>query len=215
MNVPAASSATTDRSTFDLRRLATGLLGASLYAGFALEHVTWFVRTGRPVGVGLAVTELLAAALFIGRRAAWRSSDRLGDWIVAFGGSFGALAARPGGAPWSAGDAVGLALQGVGLFVVFLSLARLGRSFGLVAAEREVVTGGPYRVVRHPLYAAYVLVQAGYLAQSPRAWNVVVFALVWTCQAARIRAEERFLARSSEYVEYARRTRFRVVPGVW
>ena len=196
-------------------RAAAGLAGAALWCGFAAEHIAWFVRTGRPVGLGLGATELLAAGLFLGRRSAEDTSARARDWAVAFGGAFGALAARPGGAHAAVTDVAGMALQGAGLLVVFLALARLGRSFGLVAARRDLVTSGPYRIVRHPLYAAYVLVQAGYLLQSPRAWNAGVFAFVWACQVARVRAEERLLAAHPAYADYMRRTPFRLVPGIW
>ena len=196
-------------------RFASTVLGTVLWSGFAAEHIAWFARTGRPVGLGLGVTELLAAGLFLARRAAERTSERPWDWAVAFGGAFGALAARPGGAHSGATDAAGIALQAAGLIVVFLSLAKLGRSFGLVAASRELITAGPYRVVRHPLYAAYVVVQAGYLLQSPRPWNVFVFALVWGCQVARIHAEERLLVESETYRRYMHRTTFRLLPGIW
>jgi protein-S-isoprenylcysteine O-methyltransferase Ste14 len=175
----------------------------------------WFLTTGRVVGAGLALTELLAAALFLVRRDASRSTERPTDWAVAFVGTFGALAARPSGMHAGLGDALGLSLQAGGVVVILLGLSALGRSFGLVAAQRDLVTRGPYRVVRHPLYAAYTLVQAGYLVQSFRLWNVAVFAAVWICQLARIRAEERFLSPMPEYRRYAEQTRFKLVPGVW
>ena len=206
---------TTPARTGAAARFAAGALGAALWCGFAAEHVAWFVRTGEPVGIGLGLTELFAAGLFLARRPAERTSERPVDWAVAFGGAFGALAARPGGGHRLATDVAGTLLQAGGLVVVLLSLARLGRSFGLVAASRDLVVDGPYRVVRHPLYAAYVVVQAGYLIQSPRSWNVGVFLIVWACQVARIRAEERLLEAEPSYSLYRRRTRFRLVPGLW
>jgi hypothetical protein len=42
-----------------------------------------------------------------------------------------------------------------GLLVLAATL-RLGRSFGIVATNRGIQTGGLYRIVRHPIYAAYV-----------------------------------------------------------
>ena len=164
---------------------------------------------------GVAVTELLVAVLFLTRKPAERHSERAADWVVAFVGAFGALAARPGGAHSAAGDVAGLTMQLGGLMIVALGLGTLRRSFGLVAAQRDLVTGGPYRFVRHPLYAAYVVLQVGYLLQSLRLWNVAVFAITWACQVARIHAEERILRADDDYVRYAERTRFRLVPGLW
>ena len=110
---------------------------------------------------------------------------------------------------------MGLSLQGIGLVFIVVTLVALGRSFGIVAANRGVVTSGPYRIVRHPLYLAYVVEQVGYLLQSVRVWNFVLFALVWACQVARIRAEERVLSADPAYERFMRSTRHRVVPGVW
>jgi len=198
-----------------LRGFGTGILGALLWSVFAVEHVRVFLHTGRVVGVGLALIELFAAALFIVRRPPERSSERPVDWAVALVGTFGALTLRPGGAHSPAGDVVGLVLQGAGVLIVLAGLGALGRSFGLVAAQRDLVTSGPYRVVRHPLYAAYTILQVGYLVQSFRLWNVVVLGAVWACQVARVSAEERLLREDADYARYTQHTRFKLVPGVW
>ena len=109
----------------------------------------------------------------------------------------------------------GLALQLVGLAVCIVSLAVLGRSFGFVAADRGVKTRGPYAVVRHPIYASYLLIQSGYLLQSVSVRNVLVLALASGCNIGRALAEERLLARSPGYRAYQRKVRWRLIPGLW
>ena len=76
------------------------------------------------------------------------------------------LLARPGGdgLPRVLCEVVQLS----GLLVAFLSLATLGRSFGIVAANRGVKTRGPYRFVRHPTYMGYLICYLGYVAENPR-----------------------------------------------
>ena len=96
-----------------------------------------------------------------------------------------------------------------------MSLLALGRSFGFVAADRGLVTPGPYAGVRHPVYASYLLIQSGYLLQSISLRNAVVMVLASGCNAGRALMEERLLARSPAYGAYRRRVRWRLVPGLW
>jgi protein-S-isoprenylcysteine O-methyltransferase Ste14 len=140
---------------------------------------------------------------------------RFGDWLLAFGGTFSPVLLRPDGAHPQWGLSTGLALQLVGVLLALWSLATLGRSFGFAAADRGLVSRGPYAVVRHPVYAAYVLLLAGYLFQSISLRNALVALLVIGCDVGRIRAEERVLAQNPAYPAYRLRVRWRMLPGVW
>ncbi len=95
------------------------------------------------------------------------------------------------------------------------ALGFLGRSFGVVPAFRGVQTGGPYAWVRHPVYAAYLLGNLGYLLESPTAWNLGVIALQTLGQVVRMDHEERVLSEDHAYVEYRQRVRWRLVPGLY
>jgi protein-S-isoprenylcysteine O-methyltransferase Ste14 len=65
-------------------------------------------------------------------------------------------------------------LQQVGVAIVVTCILTLGRSFGFAAADRGVVTRGAYAVVRHPMYASYLLLESGYLLQSLSVRNAAV-----------------------------------------
>jgi protein-S-isoprenylcysteine O-methyltransferase Ste14 len=91
----------------------------------------------------------------------------------------------------------------------------LNRSFGLVAAQREIKTSGLYRVVRHPLYASYVVIFLAYVAANTTAGNVILLAVTLACLAGRILREESHLAADPMYQGYMRRVRYRVVPLVF
>ena len=50
----------------------------------------------------------------------------------------------------------------------------LGRSFGLMPANRGIVSTGLYRVVRHPIYLGYLITHVGFFAADPTTWNAVI-----------------------------------------
>jgi protein-S-isoprenylcysteine O-methyltransferase Ste14 len=149
------------------------------------------------------------------RRPARTVTRRWGDWLLAFGGTFGGVLFRPVGAHVNWGIDTGLGLQVVGLGICVVSFLALGRSFGFAAADRGLVRRGPYAVVRHPIYASYLLLQSGYLLQSLAVWNVLVMVFVTSCNIGRIRAEDRLLATNEEYASYRSQVRWRLLPGLW
>jgi protein-S-isoprenylcysteine O-methyltransferase Ste14 len=152
---------------------------------------------------------------FLVRRPPSAVSRDPGSWLLAFGGTFAAVLFRAAGAHPHWGVVAGLGLQLAGLAVCVMSLFALGRSFGFVAADRGLVARGPYAVVRHPVYASYLLIQSGYLLQSISLRNVLVMVLASGCNVGRALAEERLLARTPAYRAYRHRVRRRLIPGLW
>jgi len=120
---------------------------------------------------------------------------------------------------WSPGNvalpAVGLVLVALAACLSFVSLLTMGRLFGVRPALRGLVTSGPYRLVRHPIYLSYVLGDIGYNLQE---WNFVTLLLVlvgWMSLLYRIYAEERVLSQHAEWPAYVSLVRYRVLPGLW
>jgi protein-S-isoprenylcysteine O-methyltransferase Ste14 len=96
-----------------------------------------------------------------------------------------------------------------------ISLCRLGRSFAFFPSIRRLVSGGPYRLIRHPAYAGELLMLLACGASTLRiahAWPVLAAIPVL---AMRIISEEKVLLTSPAYRDYAKRVRWRLVPGVW
>ncbi len=124
----------------------------------------------------------------------------------------------PGGRVWPVVAGIALIAAGVGLRA--WSIATLGRFFQYqiqVQAGHRVVTGGPYRYVRHPSYSGIALVLAGIaLATGDVLSAAAVAVLGGAGLAVRIRTEERQLtdALGPEYERFAAQ-RKRLVPGVW
>jgi protein-S-isoprenylcysteine O-methyltransferase Ste14 len=85
-----------------------------------------------------------------------------------------------------------------------------------LAADQRVISTGPYAIVRHPMYAAALLMLLGIPIALGSWWGVLVViallpALIW-----RLLDEERFLGRSLPgYVAYRERVRYRLLPRIW
>ncbi len=118
----------------------------------------------------------------------------------------------PGYVAW---PTAGLALVMLAAGLSLVSLLAMGRHFGVRPALRGLVTSGPYRVVRHPMYLSYVLGDIGYNLQE---WNSVTLLLVlvgWASLVYRIQAEERVLSQHPEWSAYVALVRYRFFPCLW
>jgi protein-S-isoprenylcysteine O-methyltransferase Ste14 len=110
----------------------------------------------------------------------------------------------------------GVALQLAGTLWQFASKLVLGRSFGLLPAQRGLVTAGPYRVVRHPIYLGYLVGHIGFLLVNWSWRNAAVLLLLYAAQVLRMHREEVVLAAGSdEYRRYQQQVRWRLVPFVY
>jgi protein-S-isoprenylcysteine O-methyltransferase Ste14 len=196
-------------------RVLVNLLGAASAAWFARASFVYYTHTHRLIGGLFLIEQAWFLAIFLLRRPARSVSLHLGSWLLAAGGTFGGLLLRPTGYHPLWGVRAGLVLQVGGLLLAIVALVALGRSFGFVAADRGLVTRGPYAVVRHPVYAGYLLIQGGYVLQAMSWRNVAVLLFATACNIGRMVAEERLLCASAPYDSYRRRVRWRLIPGVW
>jgi protein-S-isoprenylcysteine O-methyltransferase Ste14 len=105
--------------------------------------------------------------------------------------------------------AVGLLICVLGLAVAFWGILYLGRSFGIFVEVRRITLSGPYRRMRHPMYAGYIGMLAGLALAN---FSVAYFILVPIhigLLLYRARLEETRLAEhSAKYREYTKRTGF-------
>lgn len=109
----------------------------------------------------------------------------------------------------------GVALELCG--VAFSQVARLymGRSFGILPGNRGITSKGPFRLVRHPIYAGWFLLTVGYLASYPSWANGLITMATLPFMIWRIRLEEDLLEADPEYRTYRQAVTFRLVPGVY
>ena len=152
-----------------------------------------------------------------------RPQPKLRDYSVASSVAVGIAYAYPYAQViylrWSPGQvtwpAAGLVMVTLAAGLSLVSLLAMGRFFGVRPALRGLVTRGPYKFVRHPMYLSYVLADIGYNLQE---WNFVTLLLVligWASLIYRIRAEERVLSQHAEWPAYVALVRYRLLPGLW
>ena len=164
----------------------------------------------------LAVQELSIVVLVLTRRRAHVTvAGDSSPAVLAWCGTILPLLLRPSAVPPVLLGVFGSMIQLVGGLLVLAATLRLGRSFGIVAANRGIQTGGLYCVIRHPIYAAYVLAFGGFVLAHPTIMNGVVLVGWLSVQVLRIRAEERLLMQDRHYTVYAAQVRYRLVPGWW
>jgi protein-S-isoprenylcysteine O-methyltransferase Ste14 len=115
---------------------------------------------------------------------------------------------------------LGAALIGAGMVLVWETFR--ANTFATtqvrVQAERAqtVVDSGPYRYVRHPMYAGMVLFVIGTPLMLQSLWGLAATVVLFVMLALRIRGEEQVLKQDlAGYTEYMTRTPWRIVPGIW
>ena len=157
---------------------------------------------------------IIIAFLLFPRKAA-PISMKPADHAVAVAGTLLPLLVTPGAAAPLVNPAFCAVLMLAGIAIHLGAKLSLRRSFGILPADRGIKAGGLYRLVRHPMYLGYFLVQLGLLLSGPGLWNIAVIALCWVCILLRIAAEERVLALNAEYRAFQERTRYRLLPGLY
>ena len=158
----------------------------------------------------LALAYFTMLVVLFAVRLPQRGTDhRLAVIFVAFSGTFAAIGASflPGGTRREGLVLFADVLATAGLAYSVWGLAYLRRSFSIIPEARRLVTGGPYRLSRHPVYLGEVATAVGVNLATAGWLSGVAIAYFIACELMRIRWEERILALSfpSEYPEYARR----------
>ena len=196
-------------------RLAVDLGERVFVVLLAIPFLAAFVEAipRRPHLILLLLSEGLAVALILLRKRG-DVCVRAVPVLTAFVATALPLMIRPGGIaliPPLASTVMMMA----GLCVSIAAKIYLNRSFGLVAANRGIKVGGPYRIVRHPMYLGYFINQFGFLSACLSLTNLGIYLVTWACQLVRVHEEEIVLQQDSSYRQFAGRVTAKLLPGVY
>ncbi|MEE8451752.1 MAG: methyltransferase [Thermoguttaceae bacterium] len=163
----------------------------------------------------LLSSEGLVVLLVLIRRTASDVSRRPTDWLLAFSATTAPLLVQPTMGQALLPQSIGVSIMLAGMVIQVHAKLVLGRSMGLVAANRGLKLEGPYRYLRHPMYAGYLLTHVGFLMMNPTGWNLAVYSLCYALQIPRLLAEERLLCRDPRYAKHIASVRYRLFPGLF
>lgn len=115
---------------------------------------------------------------------------------------------------------LGAALIGAGLVLVWETFRANTFATTQVRVQTEraqtVVDTGPYRYIRHPMYAGMVLFTLGTPLMLGSLWGLAATVVLFALLALRTLGEEQVLKQDlAGYGDYMARTPWRIVPGVW
>ena len=203
------------RGRRDLADLVGKAAIVALFTMMAVRLGIDFLETGRLTGLLLVASEALVVVLTLFRRDALEVDRSVRARVLTAIALAGPPLVRPAHVEPFASELFTVGVSAIGLLIVIGGKMSLGRSFGLMPANRGIVCSGLYRVVRHPIYLGYLITHAAYLAANPTMWNFLVLATADLGLMARAVCEEGTLARDPEYVAYQSRVRWRVLPGLF
>jgi protein-S-isoprenylcysteine O-methyltransferase Ste14 len=201
-------------------KIKTATIVAIAETAFLAAMLTWqAVRLAPairhdPSYLALLTSDALPLALVLVRRPAQAITQSAADWFTAYAGALAPILLTPGGHALLDPRFCG-GLMVMGLLINFYGKVCLARSFGLVAANRGVRLSGPYRVVRHPIYAGNAVTQIGFLLGNPTIFNLALCLAGLALQVIRLQAEEKLLGQDPVYAEYMARVPYRLAPGLY
>ncbi len=194
-------------------------------AGLLIQIDAQIAKPADQLQLALSVGAKLASAVFFGLQIVLFAVRRLavgkaGGWrprvaaVVGFSSAFAFLALpRVELPPWL--NLISSLLIIAGTIGSIAGAGRLGRSFSVLPQARALVTDGPYRFVRHPLYLAEQIAGLGVMLQFQQPWALLVALFSLATQFPRMHYEEEILAETFPlYRAYAERTA-RLIPGVY
>jgi protein-S-isoprenylcysteine O-methyltransferase Ste14 len=183
--------------------------GIELYHRYTDANLS-FVRAV----AGIQTIILIITMVF--RRTPVRVTPNPWYWLLAFVATYGIVAFyafAPRGSP-IVPIIVPSVLVLIGAGIMIYARLSLGRSIGFVPADRGIVTRGPYKFVRHPIYSGGFVTLIAFILRAYLPLTLMLAVILVGLLMLKSVIEERFLRDNAEYAAYMTHVRYRWVPGV-
>lgn len=158
------------------------------------------------------LAHLATAVLFLIRRPAVRRSPYKLSYVVACLSTFYVYLYSFNVIAPPAAFLFGRTIMLIGSTLCLLSILSLGQYFGVLPMCRGVQMGWMYRIIRHPIYSSYILMDIGLVISYPSFTNMVLLLTALTLFICRIHYEELLMKGFDTYREYMLAVRFRLFP---
>ena len=193
-------------------RLATAT-ACGAFAFSAVSH--WLENPARITLLLLMIANCFTTGLSLFTRTPARRDWRPIALLCSLGGSYTCIFYNLNPGVKIVSEGIGALLQICGIACQLFAKASLRRSFGVLPANRGVVSRGPYRFVRHPMYLGYFVTDLGLFLTNFSIYNLALHLIQVLCQVGRIMQEERVLSADSHYRSYSGSVRYRLIPMVF
>ncbi len=191
---------------------AGNVLLSCLWGIFLYAHVEAYAIGHKASALLFALSESLVIIFFLMRSQARSFSHAPFDWALGFIGTFLTTLYRPSPNPEYF---LGETLLSFGIVLNIAALLSLNRSFAIVPAVRNIKTKGFYTIIRHPMYASYLLMYIGYFLSNSTLANGIILLLCIAFQLARIEREEVLLSTEPVYKIYQQKVKYKLIPGIY
>jgi protein-S-isoprenylcysteine O-methyltransferase Ste14 len=162
------------------------------------------------------IQTIILVITMVFRRTPVRVTPNPWYWVLAFVATYGLiafLAFAQRGAPIVPIVIPGL-LVIVSVALMIYARVSLGRSIGYVPADRGIITSGPYRFVRHPIYTGLFVTLFAFCLRAYSPLNLLLSVILVGLFMIKSMIEERFLCGNPQYAGYMKEVPWRWLPGV-
>ncbi len=186
-----------------------------LWGFFAINCFKYFINSGSPCTLGLFIVNTILFFLFLTRRESKKTTRNILDWSIALITVIISFNYKPGMTTVQPIQIFSTIFQLLGILLLIFSLLSIGRSFGIIPANRIIKQNGAYQFIRHPIYTSEVIFYLSFLLGNWNIQNLVITLLIIAGQIFRSYAEEKLLLRDDEYKTYTSKVIYRFIPGIY